>query len=741
MKKNILVFSILWASAGVAQIQKIDLTKDLSSKVPVNLYEISSQSKKTKLSGLSQLKSHAINLRWSECVKLAPQVFQTQKEVQGWVALTWLRCLEQDQKNNENSTAVDKALSVFEKHPNLFKEGPWSKEAEQIRLSFYLDQIERLVDSKNPKTAKMLDSLLEDPSLLNADQKAKAYQLLGDLAWDRSNFREARFFYEEAQNQKDSKYLNEKLEKIAKKLGKSSAQKESTAAKNSEGEELKIEEHIRQSLKQNDSLSALKDTLVILNKFPGSRTAKKLKDKPLEIYNSLNEKAAKQAALNELSEADGARLLDWAQSLHRRGDYNAALVLADKMALKNPRSPSVTSALWIAGRCAHFLGLYDRALEYFNMLAKFHNGTDESVEALFRSGVIYFRKKDFPAAESSFEKVVNLKSERYDLSARYWLVRVLQEEKSDRAKQVRSLLIEKYPFSYYGLRLRAESQDGKLSWPELPGEAPDLEHELYLVGAQKKSWSRFKILSDAGWVNEAQAELSFRPFIKDPTLKVTLAQKMSERHQYYLAIKLLNEAMESDVRLRREKFVKFGYPKVYTALYRAEAERYKISQSLLKSLTRQESSFDLQSVSSSNALGLMQMIPPTAQDVSKKLGLKIELPNDMFRPEVNIPMGSYYVAQMLEQFQGNVPFALAAYNAGPHRLKNWLDGRTEVSELVPQINGSAQNELWFDELPWTETSFYVKAILRNLLLYRLVDEGAFTLNPVLWADSDHKKSE
>jgi soluble lytic murein transglycosylase len=176
-------------------------------------------------------------------------------------------------------------------------------------------------------------------------------------------------------------------------------------------------------------------------------------------------------------------------------------------------------------------------------------------------------------------------------------------------------------------------------------------------------------------------------------------------------------------------------------LYRIEAERYGVHASLLQALTRQESAFNIKAVSSSQALGLMQMIPSTAREVAKKLGLIIEIPGDMFRPEVNIPMGSFYIAQMLAQFENNVPFALAAYNAGPHRMSTWLEGRSELKSLVSQPSGAPRDELWFDELPWSETSFYVKAILRNILLYRLATEGPFTVQPVLWQDLQNKKAK
>lgn len=74
-------------------------------------------------------------------------------------------------------------------------------------------------------------------------------------------------------------------------------------------------------------------------------------------------------------------------------------------------------------------------------------------------------------------------------------------------------------------------------------------------------------------------------------------------------------------------------------------------------------------------------------------------------------------------------------------MKLWLEGRTEVSELLTRPSSAPADELWFDELPWTETSFYVKAILRNVLLYRLSEKGLVQTNPVLWQDLLIKKAK
>lgn len=735
MKKSMMMGLGLWMSATLAQAEalKVSLAKDLPAKSVVNLYS-SGTAKKTPLRPLSQLKDHQNRLKWSECARLAPQVFSAHKDLQGWIGLTWLNCAEQELKKGKAMSSLQGPLATLEKNDELFFGGAWSQELLQSWVVLRLKYLESRVAAKDGAAGALLEKLLAEKFQLSREQKSLVFQLLGDVALQGVRYSEAQALYEQAQDLKESTYLQEKLDFLAKAKGLTPAEKkEPVTPPETGGDEIRLEERIRQSLKQNELGSAIQDAVNVLNQFPGSRAARRLKDKPLEIYLQITDSSAKNKALNLLEDADATRLMEWAQSLHRRADYVGALALSEEVIAKAPGSAQTTAALWMAGRSAHFLGKYEMALDFFNKLIEFHAGSDEAAEALFRSSLIYYRKKNFSNASALLERLLLQNRERYELNARYWLVRSLQQAQSERAKAQALDLMTRYPFSYYGLRLRAESQDLKLSWPEVKEKNISLQGDIFLVGDQKKAWHRFKELSAAGWTSEAQREFSGLPTVNDPTLKINLAQKLSERGQYLTAIKLVNEALEADPRLRQEQFLKISFPQIFQEQYQAESERYGVSALILRSLTRQESGFNLRAVSSSNALGLMQMIPPTAVEVSKKLGLKIEIPDDMFRPEVNIPMGSFYIAQMLDQFQGSVPFALAAYNAGPTRVKIWANLRPELSQTT--------DEVWFDELPWTETSFYVKAILRNILLYRLVEEGPFIVKPVVWQDLYNKKAK
>lgn len=740
-----MVGSFMLPGAVSAQVLKVDLEKDLKSTGQVNLYDRGIDQTISKQSGLAKLKFYEIRGKWADCAQAAPQVFKSHKELQGWVLLTWLGCVEKDRTKTKSFDRTQKALEMADHQERLRAQGPWAKELDQAWLDARYALVQNLFEKKSlVGAAHNAELLLLESSRLSKDQRSLLYQVLGEQALFKKDYQEARFFFAESLDQKETSAVKEKLDFATKALYPTEKIEPAAAVTVAGTEPLSedevIEERVRASLKQNDFVVAAKDSVLILNQYAGSKAAKRLKDKPLEIYNMVAE-SGREKILSQMQEADASRVLDWAHNLHRRADYKGSLYLAQKAMAKNPHSPQMVSFLWIAGRSAHFLGQYELAQEYYKKTIETQSGSDEAAEALMRSALIFFRQKDFGSTTARLEKLMVLKKDRYDLNGQYWMVRALEQIAPDRAKVAAAQLIEKYPFSYYGLRLAAEQNQQKYTWPTFAAPAKKLSGVIYLAGEQVPAWKRFVSLSSAGWVREAQAELNQRPFIADASVKILLAQRLAERTQFPTAIRLVNEAFESDINLRRPEYLKISFPQIFNATFEQEAQRYDLSPTLVKSLVRQESAFNLRAVSTSNALGLMQMIPPTAQEVAKKMALKIELPEDMFRPEINIPMGTFYLAQVLNQFNENVPMALASYNAGPTRLKIWLDSRPETSELMAKKSSAVEDEIWFDELPWTETSFYIKAILRNTLIYKLIEKGEFTANPVLWQDLLNKKAK
>ena len=134
---------------------------------------------------------------------------------------------------------------------------------------------------------------------------------------------------------------------------------------------------------------------------------------------------------------------------------------------------------------------------------------------------------------------------------------------------------------------------------------------------------------------------------------------------------------------------------------------------LVLAITRQESVFDPGAVSRSDARGLMQLKPATAKDVAKTLSLPFSAERLTADPAYNLTLGHAYLDKMLDGFGGSYVLSVAAYNAGPNRVKQWLamygDPRAAGVDTVD----------WIESIPYNETRNYVQRVLENLQVYRL----------------------
>lgn len=141
-------------------------------------------------------------------------------------------------------------------------------------------------------------------------------------------------------------------------------------------------------------------------------------------------------------------------------------------------------------------------------------------------------------------------------------------------------------------------------------------------------------------------------------------------------------------------------------------------------IMRQESSFDSMAISGSGAIGLMQLMPGTARYVSRKYDLPA---TDLFDPAQNMLLGSTYLAHQIDHFGTCVPLAIAAYNAGPGNVANWL-AEYGNPELGSQPGGADIID-WIEEIPFNQTRNYVERVSENITIYRALLTGA-AVSPV-----------
>lgn len=149
----------------------------------------------------------------------------------------------------------------------------------------------------------------------------------------------------------------------------------------------------------------------------------------------------------------------------------------------------------------------------------------------------------------------------------------------------------------------------------------------------------------------------------------------------------------------------------------------EVEPALALALMRQESNFETNAVSPAGARGLMQLMPATARGMARELG-EPSLATRLFEPLANMRLGTAYLAKRLEDFDRAVPLALAAYNAGAHRVRQWLNvnGDPRVGETDP-ID-------WIELIPFNETRNYVMRVIESQTIYQ-ARAGAGSAHPVL----------
>jgi soluble lytic murein transglycosylase len=138
------------------------------------------------------------------------------------------------------------------------------------------------------------------------------------------------------------------------------------------------------------------------------------------------------------------------------------------------------------------------------------------------------------------------------------------------------------------------------------------------------------------------------------------------------------------------------------------AGEIRLDPAYVYGLIRQESRFIMDARSHVGASGLMQVMPATAKWTAKKIGLTNFTPEQITDREVNVAIGTGYLKLVLDDFEGSMPMATAAYNAGPSRPRNWRNG--------PVLDAA----IWAENIPFLETRDYVKKVLSNTTNYAAI---------------------
>lgn len=173
-----------------------------------------------------------------------------------------------------------------------------------------------------------------------------------------------------------------------------------------------------------------------------------------------------------------------------------------------------------------------------------------------------------------------------------------------------------------------------------------------------------------------------------------------------LELDLYFEAIRSMAAAKYWHDLDIRFPLAYLENYRHSAETQSVELSWIYGISRQESSFAPDIESRSGAMGLMQILPTTAAEMARDIGVKYE-ENRLTEPDYNIPLGTAYLSKGQKTLQGNMVYATAGYNAGINAARRWLnDGRDKLPL-----------DIWIETIPYKETRGYVKNVLAYSVIF------------------------
>ncbi|MEW6601090.1 MAG: lytic transglycosylase domain-containing protein, partial [Nitrospirota bacterium] len=153
----------------------------------------------------------------------------------------------------------------------------------------------------------------------------------------------------------------------------------------------------------------------------------------------------------------------------------------------------------------------------------------------------------------------------------------------------------------------------------------------------------------------------------------------------------------------------YSYPHGYWDTVRMAAGANGLDAYLIAAIIREESRYDPEAVSWAGAVGLMQLMPSTANSLKKKVNIQLRDRSQLKDPRKNILLGSYYLSQLVGEFR-ELPLAIAAYNAGKYKLKQWMS-RFYNGDL-PEFT---------ENIPYRETRKYVQRVLKSYWQYRVIN--------------------
>jgi soluble lytic murein transglycosylase-like protein len=361
-------------------------------------------------------------------------------------------------------------------------------------------------------------------------------------------------------------------------------------------------------------------------------------------------------------------------------------------------------ALYLAGDLAWQRGDRLEAWKRWNELVSRFPKADSATRAGFLTGLTLYEEGRTTEAARQWERIHLLDGRGDGLAAGYWAGRAWDESGDPRrASGLWQSVIARDSSSYYAL-LSARRLNVGIWRPEPAleqfAEYPDVDSTMVRVRALRQLRMDEEVGYEVSWLTgpgggSAERLLAIADAFRragEPAAAVAAARFA------------LRRGAAHDTRTYRLLF-----PREFEDDLESHASDVGLDPLLVAALIRQESSWESRARSRVGAVGLMQVMPRTGRFIARALRVRGWHPDQLLEPATNLRFGTWYLAQSLRRYDGDLTRALAAYNAGSSRIGLWATGPA-----------AADSELFVERIGLRETRDYVRIIQRNLVFYRML---------------------
>jgi soluble lytic murein transglycosylase len=405
----------------------------------------------------------------------------------------------------------------------------------------------------------------------------------------------------------------------------------------------------------------------------------------------------------------------------RRGEYSLASIAYENLLNQFPNSEYVLNTFKNLSFCYRVL---DDEENYLNILDRRVAAFPYDSEPIWEKFWYLYQKEDLNSAQSALDLLSIYPDEKS--RALFWKYNIDQSEENIHYLEE---IIQSGSLDYYFVRAWQELSEINWHLPSSRELFPPHEFmtktEIFTQN-QKIRWHRYLILSDVYLYTNAEAELLTlqRLMPNHPEIYFELSRFYARNREYRKsqinAIYFQNRY--PDFKNFKNVWKKI-YPDYYHTIINDMSEQYSIDPYLVLAIIKAESAFEEDIISPVGAVGLMQLIPSTAAwMIETGMNQVVDFTEwkDVFltNPEINLELGMTYFRYLLDYFNQKICPAIAAYNAGPGRLNEWLN---EGNQANP--------DSFIETIPFPETKNYIKKVINFYFLYSMIYTGQFTMSP------------